>query len=520
MLRNWRAWVLLVLLVGPIVVYMCLGALWLLEHRWLLIAGSIWVACGVLFSVLASRWTRSRQHVLPPIDWDAPTTFSQTDREAWTIVENEAEQGEAVSLDRLIGVDIYIETGRKLARRLAAHYHPLSEDPIERVPVVDLLTALELAAEDLTHLCRQVPGGDMLTPDHWKKAIKVAGYIQRANDIYSFLLPIFSPVTGLVRLGTQQMMARPAWRNMQQNLLRWFFRAYVNRLGTHLIELYSGRLSIGAEQYRRFTRRIGKANRAAVSELPPLTIAVAGAQGAGKSRLADLAARACSGDQSLLKARLSASGIDEAALEQLARARFVEVPGYTVESGGASERDIATRREAVKQAVEADLLVLVIDARRDTVQADAAFARDWDRWFVEHPAIEIPPALAVLTGLDHPDLGGPWTPPYNWEKGQRPRETIVRVRLNALRTALPPSVAEIVAVGLPEATPYGVLEHVLPALITLAHRAERAALIRHLHRLSTRSKARRLAFQVGERAHWLWSNIRGGRRTQADTGTS
>ena len=40
-------------------------------------------------------------------------------------------------------------------------------------------------------------------------------------------------------------MARPAWRNMQQNLLRWFYRAYVNRLGTHLIELYSGRLSIG-----------------------------------------------------------------------------------------------------------------------------------------------------------------------------------------------------------------------------------------------------------------------------------
>ena len=519
MLRNWRAWVLLVLLVGPALVYIGLGALWLFQHRWLLIAGSIWVACGVLFSVLASRWTRSRQQVLPPIDWDAPSTFSQTDRAAWTIVENEAEQGEAVSLDRLIGADIYIETGRKLARRLAAHYHPLSEDPIERVPVVDLLTALELAAEDLTHLCRQVPGGDMLTPDHWKKALKVAGYIQRANDIYSYLLPIFSPVTGLVRLGTQQMMARPAWRNMQQNLLRWFYRAYVNRLGTHLIELYSGRLSIGAVQYRRYTRRLGKADGAAAGELPPLTIAVAGAQGAGKSRLADLLAQARSGDQSLLKARLSASGIEDAALEQLARARFVEVQGYTVESGGESERDRATRRDAVQQAVEADLLMLVVDARRDTVQADAAFARDWDRWFVEHPAIEIPPALAVLTGLDDPDLGGPWTPPYNWEKGQRPREAIARVRLNALRTALPPSVAEIVAVGLPEAAPYGVLEHVLPALIALAHRAERAALIRHLHRLSTRSKARRLASQVGQRAHWLWSNLRTGRRPQAHTGT-
>ena len=42
---------------------------------------------------------------------------------------------------------------------------------------------------------------------------------------------------------------------MQQNVLRWFYQAYVNRLGMHLIELLSGRLAIGAGQYRRLTRR-------------------------------------------------------------------------------------------------------------------------------------------------------------------------------------------------------------------------------------------------------------------------
>ena len=110
--------------------------------------------------------------------------------------------------------------------RLADHYHPLPTDPIEHVPVVELLTAMELAAEDLNGLCRQVPGGDMITPAHWKQAVQVAGYLQKANDIYSYLLPIFSPVTGLVRLGTQQWMVKPAWKNMQQNLLRWFYRAY------------------------------------------------------------------------------------------------------------------------------------------------------------------------------------------------------------------------------------------------------------------------------------------------------
>ena len=46
---------------------------------------------------------------------------------------------------------------------------------------------------------------------------------------------------------------------MQQNVLRWFYQAYVNRLGVHLIELMSGRLAIGAEHYRRLTRRAGTA---------------------------------------------------------------------------------------------------------------------------------------------------------------------------------------------------------------------------------------------------------------------
>jgi hypothetical protein len=355
----------------------------------------------------------------------------------------------------------------------------------------------------------------MVTPSHWKKAVTVAGYIQRANDIYSYLLPIFSPVTGLVRLGTQQWMVKPAWKNMQQNLLRWFFRAYVNRLGAHLIELYSGRLAIGAEQYRRLTRRGLKPPPGMEGELPPLRIAVAGARGAGRSRLIALIEKARGGDLALIKARLEGAGIDDTAFERLKTAQWVEVDGYTQTPGGESARDRATRREAVEEAVAADMLVLVSDARRDTTAADVAFAQAWDRWYVEHPAVEIPPALAVLTGVDDPGLGGDWRPPYNWQDGQGSRETAARARLNALRTALPPSVTEVVPVGLDEGLPFGVVELLLPALIAQFHRAERAALIRHLHRISSRSKARRLVAQVSEHGRSLWNNLRSGRRAAA-----
>ena len=510
MIRNWRSWVLFLLFVGPILAYMGFGALWLLEHKWLLWAGSLWVASGVLLGYLLSRWTKSRTELLPPIDWQAPRTFARTDRDAWGLVEAEAERGEAVSLDTLAGFDVYIDTGRRLAQALARHYHPLSSDPIENVPVIDLLTALELAAEDLRGLCRQVPGGDLVTPAHWKKAVQLSGYFQRANDIYSYLLPIFSPVTGLARLGAQQLMVKPAWRDMQQNLLRWFYRAYVNRLGVHLIELYSGRLAIGPEQYRRLTRRGLNAVRAAAETDVPLRVAVAGARDAGKSALVAAVEKARGGDLSLLKARLNGEGVDASVFDRLGAADWFEAPGYTHNPGGESARDRSTRKEAVDAAVEADLLILVVDGRRETIPADAAFAKAWDQWYLEHPAVELPPAVAVLTGVDAPDFGGDWKPPYNWERGQGPRESAARTKVNALRASLPPAFLEVVPVGLSADAPFGVVEHLLPTLVAQFHRAERSALIRHLRNVSGRSKAQRLMTQVGEHGRSLWKNLRTG----------
>ncbi len=514
MLRNWRAWVLLVLLAGPILVYMGLGALWLRDKGWLWIAGAAWITSGILFSILAARWTKSSRDLLPPLDWDTPSTFADLDRKAWSVVEAEAEEGDRLAIERLATADIYIDTGRRLARRLAEHYHPLKSDPIGHVPFVEFMTALELAAEDLNRLCRQVPGGDMLTAAHLKQAVQVAGYIQKANDIYSYLLPVFSPVTGLVRLGTQQWMTKPAWKNMQQNLLRWFFRAYVNRLGVHLIELYSGRLVIGAEQYRKLTRRKGHEDESLEEEMKTLVVAVAGAKGVGKSRLIDVLEQARSGDLGLVKARLESTGLDASLIERLKTARFMEVPGYSANPNGESARDRATRRDAVEEAVQADLLLLVINGRQDSSAADVAFAEAWNQWYLEHPRLEIPPALAVVTMVDAREFGDDWKPPYDWSRGERSRESAVRARVAALRAVLPPTITELIAVGLEKTSPFGIVELVLPTLATYLHRAERAALIRHLHEASTRSKASRLIGQVGRQGKMLWNNFREGRKSR------
>jgi hypothetical protein len=163
---------------------------------------------------------------------------------------------------------------------------------------------------------------------------------------------------------------------------------------------------------------------------------------------------------------------------------------------------------AVDAAVQVDLLILVIDSRQGSDQADVAFAQAWDRWFIEHPQSEVPPTLVVVTGVDSPEFGNGWHPPYDWSAGQGVRETAVRRRFDALRQALPPSFGEFVAVGLSAQTPFGVFEYVLPALAARLHRAERMALIRRLHEMGGRSKVGRLARQIGARGRALWGSLK------------
>lgn len=512
MLRNWRFWVLAILWVGPPSFFVMLGFRWLAERDlgfWGFLA---WVGIGVVASILMVRWTRSKDPILPPIDWDAPKTFTPRDRQAWKMVQQEAEGSETGSMQRLTTIDTYLDVGKRLASAVAKHYHPDSSHPVEHVPVVDILTALELAAEDLGRLCREVPGGDMLTPAHGKRAVQAADYLSRANQIYGYLLPIFQPAAGLARLGASKLMTEPAWRSMQTNLLRWFYRAYVNRLGTHLIELYSGRLAIGADQYRRLTGRSPSRN---LGESPDpadrLSIAVVGARGAGRTTLIEAIDAARTGDLQAVHDRLDREGFDETMADLLSEANLIEIEGYTIHPGGEVARDRATRKVAISRASEADLLLLVLDGRREDFTPDVRFAEQWSAWYERQPALEVPPALAILTGIDRQDLTGePIESPGGGRAllTQSARETAWRAKLEAVRKALPKVIVDVVPVGLGTEPPKGVADRLLPEMAALLHRAERASLIHRFQRHSARSKVRRFLGQVGQQGKQLWKTVR------------
>ncbi|HEX3447530.1 MAG TPA: GTPase, partial [Isosphaeraceae bacterium] len=418
-----------------------------------------------------------------------------------------ADQGETLTFDVLLGADVYIDTGRRLMKRLAEHYHPLASHPFDDVPLVELLTAFELAAEDLTGLCRQIPGGDLIALSHWRRAVQVAGYITKANDVYAFVSPFLNPITGLTRLGTREWIVKPAWKSMQQNVLRWFYQAYVNRLGMHLIELLSGRLAIGARQYRRLTRR-PVAGIGADEELPPLTIAVAGARGAGQSRLTALLKEASTGDPHLIKARVESLGLAPSLIDRLRDARWIETPGYPRSDVAETRRDRYQRQSSVAAASESDLLILVVDGCIQDHAPDIAFAHAWDKWFREHPHRELPPTLVVVTGVDRPEFGAGWSAAPAGSTQEAVRESLVRAQFDALRAVLPPTFQDFAAVGLGGETPFGLIEHIVPTLAPLLLRAEHTALLRRLQELSGKSKVGRLVRQLGEHGRSIWGGLK------------
>lgn len=251
---SWRGIILAFLYLVPPIVYFCLGAVWLYEKGYLLYGIGGWISFTIIFSVLARRWLKDATKILPPLDWEKPWTFAPRDAQAWQIVQDAATRGSDLSLDALSRMETYQQVTEELARSVAACYYPKVENPLEKVPILDLIVAVELAAEDLEALCRQVPAMDQLTPSHLKGLTKAVGYAQTANELYNFALPVFRPVTGLPRLIVQKLVAEPAWRQTKEGVQRWLYKAYVNRLGMHLVELSSGRLRAGSAAYRKAAR--------------------------------------------------------------------------------------------------------------------------------------------------------------------------------------------------------------------------------------------------------------------------
>src|SRR5262249_37655452 len=249
----------------------------------------------------------------------------ERDKRAWALIEARAKAASRLDSDKLANPQHYLEVAQEMGRELAAHYYPNTEDLISALTVPEILAVIELASHDLAEMVdRYLPGGHLLTVRDWQRAKKAADWYQRANNVVWAISAVLSPISTATRYAASRVGLSTPLKILQQNLILWFYTAYLQRLGTYLIELYSGRLRVGAQRWRELVlgEKHPKPALEADGEEPPetarsVTLTLMGQVKAGKSSLINalLGERKAQTDvlpmtNLVERYRLSAPGID------------------------------------------------------------------------------------------------------------------------------------------------------------------------------------------------------------------
>jgi predicted GTPase len=495
-MSRWRVTVLVLLIAAPFVFLAAAGSYFLwTKTEW---GFAVWwgmAGCMAIGYLLGWYWQHKRM-LLRPVDFGASPHWTDRDRQAWQLVEARAKSAPQLDPDRLSELQFYVDLTQEMALELARFYHPRARDPVGALTLPEILAVVELASHDLGELVDQyLPGGHLLTVNDWRRARQVTDWYRTASNVYWLVSALFSPInTGLRYAASQVGISRPL-EMLQQNLIAWFYTAFVQRLGTYLIELNSGRLRVGVRRYRELMGQAplsdGAAPADAADHVRRVTITVMGQVKAGKSSLIN----ALLGEQRARTDVLPAT--DEITRYELqpegvpTRLVLLDTVGYG--HAGPKEDQLRATEEAARQS---DVLLLVTQARNPARQADAQMLDALRDWFAARPELKLPPVLAVVTHVDLLSPAMEWDPPYDWEHPQRPKEQQVQQALAALRDQLGRHLVGAVPVCTAPGRVYGVKEWLLPVLVELLDEAHAVALLRCLQAEADTGKIRKLFRQL------------------------
>jgi small GTP-binding protein len=446
----------------------------------------------ILGYMLAWYWQHKKM-LLRPVDSSPPLHWTERDQGAWALVKARADQAAKVDSGSLIQFQFYVDVAREMAEELAHFYYPHAKDPISALTIPEILAVIELAAHDMAQLVDQyLPGGHLLTVNDWRRAKQVSDWYQTANNVYWLVSAIFSPInTGMRYSASKLGMSRPL-QLLQQNLLTWFYTAYVHRVGSYLIDLNSGRLRIGARRYQELLQDQSAApDGDAADQIGQVTLTVFGQVKAGKSSLIN----ALLGEQRAKTDVLPAT--DEITRYELkqegipTRLMLLDTVGYG--HAGPREDQLRATEEAARQS---DLLLFVVHARNPARQADLTMLQKLKEWFASRPDLKMPPVVAVMTHIDLLSPAMEWSPPYNWAKPERTKERQIHDAWQNLREQLGDYLVGVVPVCVALGKVYGVEESLLPVLVGHLEEARAVAMLRCLRAEVNTGKVRKVFRQL------------------------
>jgi predicted GTPase len=499
-MSRWRIALVIGLTLVPFLFLAGAGSYYLWTLHWGFFAWWPMALCMAAGYTLGWYWQRKRLLLHPP-DFTAPKHWTERDKQGWQLVEARARAASSLPADKLTDLRHYQTTAEEMAAEMTRFYHPGETDPVNNRTVPEILAVIELAAHDLVKLVDQyVPGSHLLTIKDWRRAKQALDWYQPASNVYWAITALFSPLETGARFTASKLGLSQPWQQLQQNLILWFYTAFVHRLGTYLIELNSGRLRIGAARYRELLEATAPSSTPAVPEkVSPamaesarqVTIAVFGQVKAGKSSLIN----ALLGERRALTDVLPATaGVERYDLQPQgipSRLVLLDTVGYGHEGPKADQ--VAVTHDS---ACQVDLLLLVLHARNPARQADVQMLRDLRAWFASRPELKQPPLLAVVTHIDLLSPALEWSPPYNWRQPTRPKETNIQQAMAAVWEQVCEYAVGVLPVCTAIGKVYGVEEWLLPAITRQLDEARGVALLRCLRAEIDEDKIRKVFHQL------------------------
>jgi len=473
-LKGWRVWILAACLLVPLLGIGAAGGLWLYERGWLGWVGLAFLGGETLALVLFRRWGRLGEGVLPQPSSAVPLTFAPRDEPAWALVQEYLARVDRQEII-LTSKEQLLALGQDILERVATYYHPHAAEPFLAVQLPQLFRAIEETARDLANLTRDVPLAHKITIGDAVRGYQLQQRLKPAYNAYRVLYPLLNWHNALFQMLVTDRLFDVAKQTLAQWLLKW----YVDRVGYHAIELYSGRLPltrrIDSEAYFAPSSPTVSGENLRPVSAGPLRVLILGQVKAGKSSLANalFGEHRAVTDVLPATAHLTSYVLDRAELGTILVVS--DMGGY--EDPSAPQERLA---EALTEALQSDLILLVVSAVNVAREPDRRLLTQLRTHFAQHPELRPPPVVVALTHIDLLRPPREWAPPYNVVTPDSQKAHSIRGAMNAVATEVGLPAEGIVPVCLLPARVYNVEEALMPLLLAIVPEAKRTLLIRSL----------------------------------------
>jgi predicted GTPase len=450
--------------------------LWLYERHWLRWFGLVFLCGEALLFWLVRRWNRTDLALLPQPSADLPAAFAPRDEAAWALVQDyldRVERGEIVLEDP----EQFLSLGRDILERIAAYYNPTTREPLLAIQMPLLFRAIEETARDLAQVTGSLPLSHRITIGNAIRGYRLHQKVQPAYHVYRMLYPLFNWQNALFQL----LVTDRLFDLTKQTLTQWLLKWYVDRVGYHAIELYSGKLlltryfDLSAVQPQALDTRLQPAPAQTGATLPLLRMLLLGQVKAGKSSLVNalFAMSHAATDVLPTTTQLTSYVLDRPDL------------GGTVivsDMGGYEDPHVPRVRldEARAEAQRADVLLFVISATDAAREPDRHLLAQLQEHFARQPDVRPPPVAVVLTHIDQLRPRREWAPPYNIVSPDTAKAHAIRGAMQAVAAELRLPSELIVPVCLLPERLYNVEEALVPLLVQVLPDAKRVLLLRSL----------------------------------------